>query len=314
MVESGIMQRFALPFIILLIIIIAVLSGILVHQNRTLTALHSAYATTLNELEATRGNLSEKEAGLSEKVMTLEETRVALALAEENAAELSTLLEEEKNRNEDFEDQIRKVSGTVGKLDKLSKIDPELLMKYSKVYFLNEHYTPAKVVEIASSSRLKANETEYIDAKVAPYLEDMLDDARDDGITLKVVSAYRSFAEQKSLKSTYTTIYGSGANAFSADQGYSEHQLGTTLDFTSDEIGGGLTGFETTEAYVWLLDHAHRYGFVLSYPKNNAYYVFEPWHWRFVGEDLADDLHDDGKFFYDLDQREIDTYLIKLFD
>jgi D-alanyl-D-alanine carboxypeptidase len=86
------------------------------------------------------------------------------------------------------------------------------------------------------------------------------------------------------------------------------------MDFTTKGIGGGLDGFQSTPAYQWLLDHAHEYGFVLSYPANNSYYVFEPWHWRFVGEDLADDMHDGGAHFYDWDQRKIDSYLIKIFD
>ncbi len=310
--------RFGLFITVLLIVAIGVLSSVLYTQEQKIRELESAYTNTTTELNAqlisTKNTLTEKETGLSEKEMTLEETRNALALSEENASELSQLLEEEKERNDDFENQIKKVSGTVGKLDKLSKIDPELLMKYSKVYFLNEHYAPAKVVPIATSSLRNFSVPEYIDAKVEPHLTDLLEDAQSDAIDIKIASAYRSFAEQKSLKSTYTVLYGSGANTFSADQGYSEHQLGTTIDFTSTEIGGGLTGFENTEAYTWLLENAHRYGFVLSYPKDNAYYVFEPWHWRFVGEDLARDLHKKELNFYDMDQREIDTYLIKLFD
>ena len=147
-----------------------------------------------------------------------------------------------------------------------------------------------------------------------PFFEDMVEDALDDGVELFVVSAFRSFEEQAGLKGAYTVTYGSGANAFSADQGYSEHQLGTTIDFTTTGINGGLTGFEKTAAYEWLKENAHKYGFVLSYPENNAYYIYEPWHWRFVGEDLARDLHKDGKYFYDLDQRKIDEYLISLFD
>ncbi len=108
--------------------------------------------------------------------------------------------------------------------------------------------------------------------------------------------------------------YGAGANTFSADQGYSEHQLGTTVDFSSDEIGGGLTDFQNTKAFAWLEENAHRYGFTLSYPEANEYYIYEPWHWRFVGQELADDLYDDGKHFYDYDQRTIDEYLISIFD
>jgi hypothetical protein len=52
---------------------------------------------------------------------------------------------------------------------------------------------------------------------------------------------------------------------------------------------------------------------VLSYPKNNSYYVYEPWHWRFVGVVLSSKLRQEGKNFYDLDQREIDNYLIDIF-
>ena len=82
-------------------------------------------------------------------------------------------------------------------------------------------------------------------------------------------------------------MYGSGANSFSADQGYSEHQLGTTVDFSTSSLGGSLNGFDQTEAYEWLDKNAHRFGFILSYSKDNAYYIYEPWHWRFVGKDLA---------------------------
>jgi D-alanyl-D-alanine carboxypeptidase len=117
------------------------------------------------------------------------------------------------------------------------------------------------------------------------------------------------------LKSTYSVTYGAGtANRFSADQGYSEHQLGTTLDFTTPATGLVFSKFEKTSAYAWLAENGYTYGFVLSYPKNNTYYQYEPWHWRFVGRGLAAKLHADGKRFYDLDQRDIDSYLISFFD
>jgi D-alanyl-D-alanine carboxypeptidase len=228
---------------------------------------------------------------------------------------LSENLEEEKDRNDAFEKQISKIGSTVGTLDKLAKTDPELLMKYSKVYFLNEHYMPEKLTPIDTSFVYReGGDPEFIHKSVAPFLTDMIEDALEDGVKLWVVSAFRSFDMQRELKGAYTVSYGSGANAFSADQGYSEHQLGTTVDFTTENLSGGLDGFDSTPAYEWLVKHAYKYGFVLSYPKDNAYYIFEPWHWRFVGTDLARDLHDDGQFFYDKDQREIDEYLVSLFD
>src|SRR3970282_1720772 len=128
------------------------------------------------------------------------------------------------------------------------------------------------------------------------------------------LSGYRSFGTQASLKSQYSVTYGSNSNSFSADQGYSEHQLGTTVDFTTKKTGETLTGFDKTPAYEWLLKNAYLFGFIFSYPKANFYYIFEPWHWRFVGVYLATYLHEQNKNFYDMPKRDIDQYLIKIFD
>jgi D-alanyl-D-alanine carboxypeptidase len=266
------------------------------------------------EITNLRSTVTAREVEIAKYTSELEAARQALTQSEERNDELKAELDDERDRNDDFEDQINDLSGTVGDLDKLSKIDAELLQKYSKVYFLNEHYQPPRVRSIDDDFIFKKAEPEYVHAQVLPFLEDLLEDAQDDGIDLLVLSGYRSFDEQRSLKGAYTVSYGSGANAFSADQGYSEHQLGTTLDFTTPALNGALTGFQNTEAYAWLLKHAYRYGFVLSYPENNQYYVYEPWHWRFVGEDLADYLHDQNKSFYDVDQRKINEYLISIFD
>lgn len=251
---------------------------------------------------------------LSTATSTLAEQGAALEAAKAEYDVLEDAYQAEKGRNDVFAEQIEDLSGTVGKLDKLSRIDPELLQKYSKVYFLSEHYVPSQLAQIPQEI-VGDEDDEFFHASALPFLEALMRDAEEDGIDLRIASAYRSFDTQKALKSGYAVRYGSGANAFSADQGYSEHQLGTTLDFRTSENGGALaTSFETTEAFAWLESNAHKHGFVLSYPKGNAYYMYEPWHWRFVGEKLARDLHEDGKHFYDLDQRELDAYLISLFD
>lgn len=302
-----------LPVYICLALIVLLL-GATGYGYVSLLKLQKAHSALQAETALTQSIVTEKENHILNLEAIIEMKSQELAVSEENGTELSQMLTEEKERNNGLEAQVNHISGTVGKLSKLSKIDPELLIKYSRVYFLNENYMPEKLTEINSEFRIKSDEPEFIHAKVAPYLNDLLQDAKDDGIDLLILSGFRSFDEQMSLKNAYTTNYGFGANAFSADQGYSEHQLGTTIDFTTAELGGSLVGFDQTEAYIWLQQNAHKYGFIISYPKENAYYTFEPWHWRFVGKDLADDLHDDGKYFYSLDQREIDTYLIKLFD
>ncbi len=227
---------------------------------------------------------------------------------------LAEALLKEQAKNGSFETQIKDISGTVSVLTKLSETDHELLKKYSKIYFLNENYIPSELSIIAPQYLLNKTEPEQIHANVAPFLKAMLDAAAENKIDMKIVSAYRSFEEQISLKTGYKIIYGSGANTFSADQGYSEHQLGTTVDLATPELKTLTTDFEKSQAYKWLGENAYKFGFMLSYPKNNTFYRFEPWHWRFVGTALAKKLHDGNKHFYDIDQREISQYLISIFD
>jgi D-alanyl-D-alanine carboxypeptidase len=271
------------------------------------------YFLLTEETGAFRFELATSNERIDGLLAELASTTDRLMMAEADRDLLSESLEEEVERNEEFEDQIREISGTVGLLDKLAKTDPELLQKYSRVFFLNEHYMPERLSEIDDAYVFR-EEPEFLHRNVMPFFEDMLEDAEEDDIHLQVISAFRSFDEQADLKGNYLVTYGSGSNTFSADQGYSEHQLGTTIDFTTEGLNGGLQGFDTTAAYEWLLENAHKYGFVLSYPPDNQYYVFEPWHWRFVGEDLARDMHEDGDYFYDLEQREINEYLISIFD
>lgn len=220
-----------------------------------------------------------------------------------------------KDRLNDYRDEVGDVSDTVDTLQKLSKTDPELLAKYSKVFFLNENYAPARLVEIPNAYRYSDAKILKFNADVWPFLKEMIDDATKGDVPMYVLSAFRSFNEQQALKGQYTVIYGSGsANTFAADQGYSEHQLGTTIDMVAPGLGGVLDSFGDTKAYTWLTSNAYKYGFVLSYPKNNAFYVYEPWHWRFVGIKLATYLHKQNKTFYDMDQRDIDEYLVSFLD
>ncbi len=264
----------------------------------------------LENASTTRQLLSERDLASS----TIHELSTRLSLTSEELDDIERDLRREKNKNDEFEDQLRDLAGTVGDLDKLSKTDEELLQKYSRTYFLNENFIPLKLSLIDKKYLMNPEKDAYFHGEAIDYLEEMLDEAKQAGYEIKVVSAFRSFDEQKEVKTSHTIVYGSGSNAFSADQGYSEHQLGTTVDLV-DPITQNLTEqFANTEAYAWLLKNAHKYGFVLSYPLGNQFYIFEPWHWRFVGRSLATDLHEDNKTFYDLDQRTLDEYLIKIFD
>ncbi|MGB2580347.1 MAG: M15 family metallopeptidase [Minisyncoccia bacterium] len=210
--------------------------------------------------------------------------------------------------------EVDSLSSTLGIYTKIINTDKELLEKYSRIYFLNENYVPKYLTSIPSIYTYEPEKVKTIATDVWPFLQKMLDDAKSEDIDLKILSTYRSFGTQAKIKSAYTITYGSGANRFSADQGYSEHQLGTTIDFTTSKLGASFYTFERTASYTWLMENAYKYGFILSYPKNNIYYISEPWHWRFVGKSLALRLHNENKNFYDLSQREINEYLLSIFD
>jgi LAS superfamily LD-carboxypeptidase LdcB len=231
-----------------------------------------------------------------------------LLAANQLNADLQTLLAARMQETEVLSQQMLD-------LDKMVRTDRELLAKYSSVYFLNENYVPKSLTYIATSSLNRPTKSEQIHTDAAPHLQQLLDAAAGAKVPLQVSSGYRSFGQQAALKQGYKVSYGKGtANSFSADQGYSEHQLGTTVDFTNPTIGAVLTGFDKSAGYAWLTANAWQYGFILSYPKGNKHFVFEPWHWRYVGVELATKLHNEKKNFYDLDQRAINEYLIKFSD
>jgi len=295
-----------------LVVLILLLAGFIYSYMRA-GRIEQEFAGLRNQLASATALLSERDEELARSILELgaraEGINSILTSTQQN-------IDAVRNQVGGVEQNVGAISGKVGTLEKLAETDPEILKKYSKVYFMNENYVPAYLFSIPELYLYNEKRAEQINVDVWPYLKNMLDTAKANGHTLYIKSGYRSFSEQQSIKSAFTVTYGAGtANSFSAEQGYSEHQLGTTIDLIAPGLGGVLDeSFDRTNEYKWLQSNAHRFGFVLSYPKGNAYYVYEPWHWRFVGIKLATDLHSTGRNFYDLDQRDIDKYLINVFD
>lgn len=116
----------------------------------------------------------------------------------------------------------------------------------------------------------------------------MADGARADGISLRSVSAYRSYASQRVTYNNYLKKYKrSLVDTFSARPGHSEHQTGLALDINA---ASSRAHFEKTPAFAWLKAHCAEYGFILRYDQGKEAitgYRFEPWHYRYVGADIA---------------------------
>jgi D-alanyl-D-alanine carboxypeptidase len=237
-----------------------------------------------------------------------------LMMAQDDNVTLQQQLADAQNQNTTIESQVQQISGTVGTLQQLSQMDPQLLEKYSRVYFLNENYIPKSLSDITPSFLYDQSKSQQFLTEAMPFLTNMLIAANNASVTLQIASAYRSFGTQSTLKSAYLITYGSGANKFSAEQGYSEHQLGTAIDLTTPGVPNLTLQFASSSGYAWLMANAYKYGFELSYPPKNPYYIFEPWHWRFVGVSLATWLHSNNITFYDAPQRTIDQYLVSMFN
>jgi len=139
------------------------------------------------------------------------------------------------------------------------------------------------------------NRTEYLDREAGEAFLRMKAAAKTQGIELVLISGFRSISSQTQLFQKQIQKRGSKAEAvkLSAPPGYSEHHTGYALD-----IGDGKqpsldlkTQFQSTQAYQWLVNNAHKYGFELSFPQDNLQGVsFEPWHWRYVGSDRANTI------------------------
>ncbi len=118
--------------------------------------------------------------------------------------------------------------------------------------------------------------------QAAQAWHDMKRAARQDGIVIEIVSAFRSIERQIDI------IRGKLANGvpietvltLSAPPGYSEHHTGRAIDINTPGCEATEEPFEHTDAFRWLTVHAHRFGFTLSYPRGNALgFIYEPWHW-----------------------------------
>ncbi len=293
---------------VLLLVFCVALSAYLVQSKRTTEEWRDSVFNRLDTMETTLADIASTTREQLDAGMQRDTTLSDLVYNQQKQ------IDEIADNIEGFDRKVGRLSGTVQTLEKLTTTDPELLQKYSRIYFLNEHYKPSDLVVIDETFDLVNGKEVSIHADVWPFLKGMLEQARQDEVDIMVLSGYRSFEDQGVLKTNYTQRYGTGANTFSADQGYSEHQLGTTVDLTNATIGENIGDFEQTKAFAWLSENAYKYGFVLSYPRDNEYYVYEPWHWRFVGKELARYLHKKELYFYDLEQRTIDEYIPTLFE
>ena len=169
----------------------------------------------------------------------------------------------------------------------------ELLVLVNKYHQLPSGFKQYNLVNM--SREYTANDgKQYLLAGVAyeKYAQ-MSDAAKAEGLSMKVISAYRTEDYQRNLYNNKVRTTGKiNADNYSARPGHSEHQTGLAVDISSTK-----GTFEYTAEFKWLQKHAHEYGFILRYPKGKEWitgYSYEPWHYRYVGTDVATIIFEEG--------------------
>lgn len=183
------------------------------------------------------------------------------------------------------------VQQTVNKPDSLQVL-------VNKQHPLNpKTYVPAKLVVPSVPLRSSITDTEKQVASVTvPSLTAMVNAARQQDVALDLQSGYRSYEFQSRLYNNFIEQQGkSYADSYSARPGYSEHQTGLAIDFgsTSNPSCNIQKCFAETDEGKWLAENAYKYGFILRYPlgkESITGYGYEPWHYRFVGNRLAQNM------------------------
>lgn len=173
-------------------------------------------------------------------------------------------------------------------------------MIVNKYYKLDEAYEPKDLVTIKTDYSWGEYGDNKIREEVYNAFIDMWNVAKESNIYLMINSSYRPYSDQERVYNNYKDSRGeSGADKVAARPGYSEHQTGLALDIFCTTNSSTKT-FADSEAYKWLLENAHKYGFILRYPEdkeNITGYAFESWHYRYVGKDLAEKIYTEGITF-----------------
>ncbi len=184
--------------------------------------------------------------------------------------------------------------------------DDGLLTVVTLTYSLSRDYVPRGLVPLDAyfpGEITLGYPTELRHLVIGP-LAAMIADMQAAGLHPFIISGYRSYSAQAIARQKWAEKEPERVSILSAPPGFSEHQLGTVVDFGSPELPEIVgqediefhTYFYKTSEGLWLADNAHRYGFTLSYPFEATEvtgFFYEPWHYRYVGVEMATLLHDD---------------------
>ncbi len=158
-----------------------------------------------------------------------------------------------------------------------------------------ETYVPD---DLADLTAIPGGASQQMRSEAGDALVAMRQEAADAGAAFSVATAYRSYGFQESLFGDYAAEHGvNSAERFSARPGYSEHQTGLAVDIYASAACRIKRCFGEEAAGEWVAEHGWEHGFVVRYPDGSedvTGYVYEPWHLRYVGAEMASAMHESG--------------------
>lgn len=172
-----------------------------------------------------------------------------------------------------------------------------LLILVNKNRSIDQAYKPGDLTAIRYFSPDRSKEGRYLRKEAAEQFHKLVEAASEEGYTLAMTTAYRSYGFQQILWDNYVAKEGEEAAAkYSAKPGQSEHQTGLAVDVSSPSVDYQLIEeFGKSKEGIWLSGNAHRFGFILRYPKGKEEvtgYQYEPWHFRYVGNAVAKEIYE----------------------
>ena len=141
-----------------------------------------------------------------------------------------------------------------------------------------------------------ATNNKFLRKEAKENFEKLSSDAKKIGYSIIAVSAYRDYDYQENLFNNYVKEKGENyALKCSAKAGHSEHQTGLSVDVMGSN--NDYDQFEKSKEFDWMKNNSYKYGFILRYPKGKEYitgFKYEPWHYRYVGKDIASIIYTEG--------------------
>jgi zinc D-Ala-D-Ala carboxypeptidase len=238
-------------------------------------------------------NHVEKEQNVAQQESSFSNEKTTSGHSPEGVKENSSASKPKLTLEAVFFNEIAQVNG-----EKIIQNPENKLILVNKVFALPQDYTPQDLVrpDVAFSFGDQDLEKSYMRKEAASALEKMFADAKSQDIHLFAVSGYRSYERQDdNFHNKVNTIGEEEAAKIVAYPGNSEHQTGLAMDISSHSANLKLTEqFGETVEGKWLMENAHRFGFILRYPKGLETitgYNYEPWHYRYVGLKAAEEIY-----------------------